>query len=187
MTVRVCPSAQRWQFRRRSPYRSLPRRSSRRSLTSSPRTTQCFGARCIDRDLLVEVARARIAAAQLALGTLRQDLLKVREGQTGFDYTACAREVWETRAQRTVAARADIVVTALRRIAPLLRRRGDAAEAARVAEQLRALEGAGALSDPALLTLADARNLRSDDLDLPPPANARGCRQVLAGLVGRRQ
>jgi hypothetical protein len=153
--------------------------------------TRCFGARCIDRDLRVEVARARIAAAQLALGMLRQDLLKVREGQMGFDYTSCAREAWETRAQHTTAARRDIVVTALRRIAPLLRRRGDAAEAARVAEQLRALEGAGALSDPALLNLADARNLRSDDLDLPPPANVNGCWQVLAGLataiaIGRR-
>lgn len=145
--------------------------------------TRCFGARCLDRDLRVEVARARIAAAQLALGTLRRDLLKVREGQIGFDYTACARDAWETRAQHTTAARRDIVVTALRRIAPLLRRRGDAAEAVRVVEQLRALEGASPLSDPALLTLADARNLRSDDLDMPSPANASDCRQILASLV----
>src|SRR5262249_3864580 len=114
--------------------------------------TRCFGASCIDRDLRVEVARARIAAAQLALGTLPRDLPTVREGQVGFDYTSCAREAWETRAQHITAARRDIVVTALRRIAPLLRRRGGAAEAARVVEQLRALEGASALSDPALLT-----------------------------------
>ncbi len=50
-------------------------------------------------------------------------------------------------------------------------------------EQIRTLEGGGALNDPALLKLADARNLRIDDLDLPPPANASGCWQVLAGLV----
>ncbi len=60
--------------------------------------TPCSGTRRMDRDLRAEVVRARVASAQLALGILRGDLLRLRQDQTGIDYTPGANEVWETRA-----------------------------------------------------------------------------------------
>jgi hypothetical protein len=162
---------------------------TRKSLESKLNTllkTPCEGLRCNDRDLRVEVTRARIATSQFALGLLRQDLNKVERGQTLSDYSLGAKDAWDIRAQRTTAARRDIVLTSLKRIEPLLKQRGDDAEAKRVAQQIQVLKS-GVLLDPILLKLADVQNLQINDLDLPPaPSDSpwwRGWLIVLGVLV----